>query len=278
MPARAPDTGDSVFTKTRRDAPADFFAAEAASLRWLAEAGAPVVEVLDVSPTAIVLRRLPSARPTADAARRFGRALARMHDAGAPAFGSPPEGYRGQQYIGNRPMSSVPHDRWGEFYAAERVLPFLDQAVAAGNVEPDAEAATRRACELVADGMFDAGPGGAPEPVSRLHGDLWNGNVLWTPDGVTMIDPAAHGGDRETDLAMLALFGCPYLDEILDGYHAEHRLADGWADRVPLHQLHPLAVHAVGHGPGYGVELGRAARAVLALAESMDPRAARDHR
>ena len=33
---------------------------------------------------------------------------------------------------------------------------------------------------------------------------------MWTPDGVVLIDPAAHGGHRETDLAMLALFGCPH--------------------------------------------------------------------
>jgi fructosamine-3-kinase len=33
---------------------------------------------------------------------------------------------------------------------------------------------------------------------------------MWTPDGVVLIDRAAHGGHRETDLAMLTLFGFPY--------------------------------------------------------------------
>ncbi|WP_235576848.1 fructosamine kinase family protein, partial [Rathayibacter sp. Leaf296] len=83
--------------------------------------------------------------------------------------------------------------------------------------------------------------------------------------GAVLIDPAAHGGHRETDLAMLALFGAPHLDEILRGYDEAHALADGWRERVPLHQLHPLAVHAAGHGPSYGRALAEAAARVLAL-------------
>ncbi|GAA1480820.1 fructosamine kinase family protein [Gordonia sinesedis] len=268
MAQRFPESSPTVFAKSRPNAPTDFFAAEAASLRWLRDAGAPVVDVIDVSPTGIELRRLGSARPDASAARRFGAALARMHDAGAAAFGAPPDGYTGRQYIGERPMSSATHSTWGAFYAAERVLPFLDQAVVAGNVTPDDEAVTRDACALIAEGLFDSDGAGGAEPPSRIHGDLWNGNVMWTPDGVVMIDPAAHGGHRETDLAMLDLFGCPFLDDVLAAYDEEHPLAPGWPRRVPLHQLHPLAVHAVGHGAGYGRALGRAARATLALADA----------
>ena len=76
---------------------------------------------------------------------------------------------------------------------------------------------------------------------ARIHGDLWSGNVMWTADGVVLIDPAAHGGHRETDLAMLALFGCPYLDEVLSGYQSVRPLREGWRERVGLHQLYPLA-------------------------------------
>ena len=39
-----------------------------------------------------------------------------------------------------------------------------------------------------------------------------------------LIDPAAHGGHRETDLAMLALFGCPHWDFVVGGYLGQHRL------------------------------------------------------
>ena len=92
------------------------------------------------------------------------------------------------------------------------------------------------------------------EPPARLHGDLWSGNVLWAPDGAWLIDPAAHGGHRETDLAMLALFGCPHLDRVLAAYDEAAPLADGWRDRVPLHQLFPLLVHVVLFGRGYAAQ------------------------
>src|SRR6202012_144320 len=141
------------------------------------------------------------------------------------------------------------------FYARDRILPYLPIAVEAGAVTsaqlPDIE----RAVERVESGELDDGL-----PPARIHGDLWNGNLLWDARGCVLIDPAAHGGHRETDLAMLALFGAPELDEILRGYPETAPLAGGWRARVPLHQLHPLLVHVCLFGRGYAARLGRAAR------------------
>jgi fructosamine-3-kinase len=81
--------------------------------------------------------------------------------------------------------------------------------------------------------------------------------LLWTYNSeshlceAVLIDPAAHGGHRETDLAMLGLFGTPYLHEILEGYQAVTPLAEGWEGRVKLHQLYPVAAHAVLFGGPY---------------------------
>jgi fructosamine-3-kinase len=254
-------TDGQTFVKTRHDAHADFFAAEAAGLRWLAAGGARTVRVLDVGAAHITLERLQTSRPSAAAAREFGGRLARLHDSGARSFGCAPDGFEGTIFIGAREMSSTEYDAWGQFYAAERVLPFLRVAVDAGTVTADECIVVERACEVIASGALDDG-----DSPSRLHGDLWNGNVVWTADGVVLIDPAAHGGHRDTDLAMLELFGCPYLDDVIAGYGETHPLVDGWRERVPAHQLHPLAVHAAGHGRGYGVGLVEAAERTLRLA------------
>ncbi|WP_043670540.1 fructosamine kinase family protein [Clavibacter michiganensis] len=271
MPAARGDGRDrGAFRKERADAPRGFFEAEAAGLAWLAEAepdgGARVVRVLDVAPGRIDLERLETARPTREAARALGTALAATHAAGAPAFGSPPAGLDGPAFIGRQPLSvrdpddAAAEDGWGAWYARERVLPYLRRAVDADHVTSAQAADVERACDAVADGRFD--DRAAP---ARIHGDLWAGNVQWTDDGAVLIDPAAHGGHRETDLAMLALFGCPGLDDLLGAYADTGSLAAGWRGGVPLHQLHPLAVHAASHGPSYGDALHDAARAVLRM-------------
>jgi fructosamine-3-kinase len=257
------------FIKRRPDAPAGFFEAEAAGLAWLAEAeaegGARIARVQSVRPGTIELEEIVEARPTADAAAAFGAALARTHAAGAAAFGSPPHGYTGPTFIGRRPLTTARQTRWGRFYARDRVLPYLAEAVKTGTVNGREERIIRAACDRIANGDFDDS-----EPPARLHGDLWNGNVLWAYDGVVLIDPAAHGGHRETDLAMLSLFGCPFLDRVLAAYDEGAAaigapLREGWHERVPVHQLHPLAVHAAGHGRSYGIALTEAAERTLEL-------------
>jgi fructosamine-3-kinase len=139
------------------------------------------------------------------------------------------------------------------------VLPYVRAAVDLGVLRPAEAAVFERVCARL------PGLAGPAEPPARLHGDLWNGNVLWAADGeVRLIDPAAHGGHRETDLAMLGLFGCPHLDRVFVGYQEAAPLADGWRDRVGLHRLFPLLVHAVLFGRGYAEQALTAARETLA--------------
>ncbi|MCW8376233.1 fructosamine kinase family protein [Streptomyces justiciae] len=230
--------------------------AEAAGLGWLGEAGAVRVPVVHgCEGRWLVTGCVPQGRPEASAALRFGRELAALHATGADAFGAPPPGGPTDAYIGAAPMRNVPGDNWPDWYVRHRVLPYLRRAVDEGTLLSAEAAEIERVCERV-DRL--AGPA---EPPARLHGDLWSGNVLWGTDGhVWLIDPAAHGGHRETDLAMLQLFGCPQLARVLEGYEEAAPLAPGWRQRVGLHQLFPLLVHAVLFGRSYAEQALAAAR------------------
>lgn len=231
-------------------APAGYAGWEAAGLRWLADAqGARVVEVLDDGPDGLVLERLTPVAPGADAAAAFGSALAATHSADAPAWGSPPEGWDGQGWFGPAdqplPLELGAWSCWGEMYAVR--LASLTRLVRdRGELTTEEARAVDALGGRCAAGEFDTG-----EKPSRIHGDLWSGNLIWTAAGVVLIDPAAHGGHRETDLAMLDLFGAPHLERIHTAYDDVRPLHDGWRERVGLHQLYPVLVHAVLFGGGY---------------------------
>ena len=231
--------------------------AEARGLRWLADAvSVPVPAVLGQDSHVLVLSWIPPGSADPGAAAMFGRELARLHAAGAVGYGAPWPGFIASLPLNNAPW---PASRgWAEWYAERRIVPYLRRAADTGTLGRDdvrlVEMVTRRISAL-------AGPA---EPPSRIHGDCWSGNVMWSKGRGWLIDPAAHGGHRETDLAMLALFGAPHLEHIIRAYTETAPLADGWRARVPLHQLHPLLVHVCLFGAGYRDSALAAARAALA--------------
>lgn len=243
-----------VFAKIA-DADPQGFAAEAAGLRFLGEAqAAPVPAVIATDETCLLIEWINEDHSaTREAAVAFGHELAALHDAGADHFGAPWPGE-----IAGLPLPNDQADEWPQWYVANRLLPYLRIASDAGTLSATdtrlIEAAGARSSELA----------GRPEPPSRIHGDCWSGNVLWSGGRGWLIDPAAHGGHRETDLAMLALFGAPHLDQILAGYDEVSQLEAGWRSRIPLHQLHPLLVHVCLFGSAYRESALAAARAVLA--------------
>jgi fructosamine-3-kinase len=237
------------------------FTAEASGLAWLRAADAVAVpEVLGWDDAALVIEWVPPGVADGRAAIRFGRELAALHAAGAENFGAPWPGVIAGLPLPNEEPSNeaLAGVAWPDWYAVARLLPYIRLARDAGALTSDDARLLESAAAHVG---AVAGPA---EPPSRIHGDCWSGNVLWSGGRGWLVDPAAHGGHRETDLAMLALFGAPHLDRILAGYQEEFPLADGWRDRVPLHQLHPLLVHVCLFGTSYVGPALAAARAVLA--------------
>jgi fructosamine-3-kinase len=244
--------GRTVFAKTHPDPPPGFFTTEAAGLRWLREPDVVAVpEVLAVSddPAFLVLEWIEVGYGNVRTEVDLGRSLARLHQATPGCFGR-----EDRRTTGSRGLPNEPCATWAEFYATQRLAPLARLARDAGALPSVAIAGLERLAQPDRLATF----GAADEPPARLHGDLWAGNRLVDAAGRSwLIDPAAHGGHREFDLAMMRLFG-GFGADCFASYEELHPLTAGWEDRVPLHQIAPLVVHAIKFGGGYVSAAGQA--------------------
>lgn len=260
---RAETAAGPVFVKTHAQAPPGLFNMEAAGLRWMdaalaeaGEAGAGVPEVLAHGDGFLALPWIEPGRPTPASYEDLGRALAVLHRAGADGFGGLPPGSPKSlfSYLGDVPVDARPTASWAEFLLTRRWEPLARRAVERGALDPAAIGLIDRLGARLEE------LGGSAEPAARVHGDLWSGNVRWGSDGRGwLIDPAAHGDHREADLAMARLFG-GFSERMFVAYDEAFPLAAGWEDRVDVHQVVPLLVHAVLFGPSWGARALRALR------------------
>ncbi len=272
--------GSSVFVKTSESALPGMFTDEAAGLRWL---GVPdsgiatprVVGVVDDSPDCaprgddhsgadgepaavrlLALEWIDAGQLDPAGEEKLGRGLAAIHREGAPAFGATPftdvNGAIDPARHAHAPMRfnelTLPNQScatWAEFYAERRIRPLATAC-------RDKDELTAEDCEVF-DRLCAKMPSlsGPEEPPARLHGDLWSGNVLPATDGrVFLIDPVAHGGHRELDLALLKVFGGP-SERCFDAYRESYPLSPEHRERERLWQLGMILLHVYLFGGGY---------------------------
>lgn len=250
------EDGSAVFVKTHPNAPPGMFGAEAHGLQWLEETKTlripRVLAVSDEHPAHLALELLEPGRRRPDFDEDLGRSLAAMHAYGAPHFGLGRD-----NYIGRLPQSNEAADDWASFYWAKRLEPQLKLAWDHGRLDGPTRSKLESLRRVLADRV------GPAEPPSRLHGDLWGGNLHVDGAGrPCLIDPAVYGGHREVDLAMMQLFG-GFTGRVFAAYEEAWPLADGAQQRVPLYQLYPLLVHVNLFGSAYVGSVRRALDACL---------------
>jgi fructosamine-3-kinase len=249
------DDGRDLFVKTRAGADPAMFPAEARGLRWLAQApgGLPVPAVIAATPTFLALDFLspgdPGAIDEAATDEAIGRGLAALHRATPTGWGLDHD-----NFIGPLPQANAPTTTWATFWRDRRLVPQLQRA------RDQLPARLRRDLDHVCDGIEAlVGP---PEPPARLHGDLWGGNLhVDTAGQPWLIDPAAYGGHREVDLAMMRLFG-GFSSRVFAAYAEAWPLSPGAEERAPLYQLYYLLVHVNLFGAGYIAGTAAAVRAL----------------
>ena len=248
--------GSEAFVKTHPDPPPAMFSVEALGLRWLDEAKAiripRVLAFSDGQPAYLALELLSPAKRQPDFDEALGRSLAALHAHGAPKFGLDYD-----NYIGRLPQSNTAAPDWASFYWASRLEPQLRLACERGLIDRG----TRSGFDALHRAL--AARVGPEEPPSRLHGDLWGGNLHVDDSGhPCLVDPAVYGGYREVDLAMMRLFG-GFGERVFAAYEEAWPLAPGAKDRVPLYQLYPLLVHVNLFGGSYAASVKSALAACL---------------
>ncbi|MFQ5615339.1 MAG: fructosamine kinase family protein [Anaerolineales bacterium] len=227
-------------TRPNQHCPPDMFAREAEGLNALRGAGGPrFPEPYLDGPDFLLLEDLNPAPRARGYWATLGRQLAALHDQTHPQFGFPHD-----NYIGSTPQPN-PFTGDGYVFFAGHRLNF--QAELAGQRGLLSRDEVRRVSRLAAS-LPNLVP---PQPASLLHGDLWSGNIITGERGQpALIDPAAHYGWAEADLAMAALFGSPPR-EFYSAYQEARPTPPGPRERFPIYNLYHLLNHLNLFGRGY---------------------------
>ena len=160
-------------------------------------------------------------------------------------------------------------DSWGEFFATDRIMPMLAPARDNGSIDRSGAIVIEKLCERLRDGDFNHSQpqllSQAGTPVARLQGDLWSGNVLWCPVGDVARSCkeflSEKIADKPQDGAAIMKGGAAIMTSAqqLEAF-AGGPLESYWSERVGLHRVHMLIVHAMLFGGGYGYETVQVAR------------------
>ncbi len=236
-----------IFLKWNAGALPRLFSCEAEGLAALRDAHAlrvpRVLAVEDPAPDRpgfLALEYVVAGRQDGAWFEALGRGLAELHRVRARSFG-----FHEANYLASLELDNTWSDSWVEFLVERRLAPLARLADLRPEVRRRLDALLARLGQLVP----------AHPPASRLHGDLWAGNVLAGASGEpVLIDPAVFHGHREVDLAMSELFG-----GFSPRFHAAYReawpLEPGYERRREVYQLLPLLVHVILFGAGYEAQV-----------------------
>ena len=233
-------TGEMFFLKTNPRAPDDMFIREAEGLEAIAVRGGPKVpKPFRAGKNFLLLEDLSPGPRVQEYWPEFGRRLAVLHNHTNTRFGFPND-----NYIGSTPQPNPWVEDGSVFFGEHRLVYQARLANKRGKLSGSevskVEGLAARLAELV-----------PYQPASLIHGDLWSGNVLTdVKGGPAIIDPAAHYGWAEADLAMTDLFGS-FPDEFYRAYLEIRPLEKGYQERFALYNLYHLLNHLNLFGGSY---------------------------
>ncbi len=216
---------------------------EANGLSELQKSGAiKTPKVVAVTGEYLILEFIKSGKRSKDFSKTFGRQFANLHKTTADKFG-----FYEDNFIGSTPQINITlYSSWKDFFWNNRLLYQFKLAEQKGYSNSEMLGLFNKL-----EKVYHSIIGGAEEPPTLLHGDLWGGNYIADCNGdPVLIDPAVYYGNREADLAMTKLFG-GFNSEFYSAYNEEYPLANGWEYRLNLYMLYHVLNHLNIFGVGY---------------------------
>ena len=197
------EASDISFVKTNHSQYPDALLKEAHGLQQLQQLIAlqsdnplHIPDIFSVSESELIITAIKATSPNRLQLEQLGRGLAQLHRTQQPYFGLDED-----NYIGPNPQINSPTRDWGEFFIQRRLnyqISLVKNHRIRANYKDILEHSSYRLREFLNEYC---------QHPSLVHGDLWQGNVMFDQHNVWLIDPAVYYGDREVDLAMTEMFG-----------------------------------------------------------------------
>jgi fructosamine-3-kinase len=239
----------SMFLKTNDHCPSDMFEREAEGLNALAEFPSPrgrwvrgegeirIPHVFLFSTNFILLEYIEAGARKNNFWETLGEQLARLHIRASPRFG-----FEHNNYIGSTPQVNTWEEDGYKFFGEHRLL-YQGELAKKNHLISNLQSLISILKKLPS--LLP------PQPASLIHGDLWSGNIHTDEGGnPVLIDPAAHYGWAEAELAMMNLFGST-PDPFFHAYESVRPLQKGYKERFDLYNLYHLLNHANLFGGSY---------------------------
>ncbi|WP_200764074.1 fructosamine kinase family protein [Nitrosophilus alvini] len=214
---------------------------EAKMLQFLSENSLPVPKVYYFDEDILIMEYIKKSNTCDEKNQiRAAKSLALLHHVKRNIFGFEYDTAIGPLLQPNPKLKS-----WIEFYGRHRVLEFAERAYKKGFLSEKEIERIKKFCKSLRSFLIE------PEFSSLLHGDLWQGNIIYSNSGPVFIDPAVYFGHYEVEIAFTTMFGT--FDKIFYDVYSEILPLEKefWSQRRDIYLLYPYLVHVNIYGRSY---------------------------